>query len=99
MKDCDMVAALTDSNDVRIEDYWSYNHDTPPTDVAEGGTKDLTLLEGGIDENGYIDVTFKRKLDTKDEYDQAIEADIKADICWAYLNNRNGWYEHSHDSK
>lgn len=96
MTDCDMFAALIDKNNaVTVQDYWSKNHRTPNTDVKEGGTQDYEVVSGGVDANGEINVVFKRKLDTNDQYDQAIEPDIVSQICWAYKDNRQGWTEHS----
>ena len=95
MTNCDMFAALTDSTTVTIEDYWSRNHNTPNTDVKEGGTKDYEYVSGGVDSTGNINIVLKRKLDTGDKYDQAIVPDISSKICWAYRDNRKGWTEHS----
>lgn len=99
MKNCDMIAVLTDSIDYTYEDYYSYNHDTPLSDIEEGGTRDIEYVSGGIDADGYINIVLRRKLKTSDEFDQDIDADVKGKICWAYLENREGWREHSHDSK
>ena len=96
MTNCDMFAALIDGNNkVTVKDYWSRNHRTPKTDLKEGGTEDYEIVSGGVDQNGDIDVVFKRKLDTGDKWDQAIEPDLKGQICWAYKDNRQGWTEHS----
>ena len=98
MTNCDMIAALSDGTTVTLQDYYSYNHDTPATDQALGGTVDIVYVTGGLDTNGDINVTFKRKLTTGDAYDQDIVPDIKSHICWAYRDHgRAGdqWQEHS----
>lgn len=95
MSKCDMFAAITDGTSVTLIDYWSRNHDTPLTDIDEGGTEDIIYVSGGVDASGDIDVTFKRKLSTGDTYDQDILPDIKGNICWGYRNNRKGWTEHT----
>ena len=98
MTDCDMFAALIDSdNKVTVQDYWSIDHGTPRTDERSGGQNDYTVLTtgSGTDANGDILITFRRKLQTGDSYDQRIYTDINSQICWAYKDNREGWREHS----
>lgn len=95
MTDCDMFAALTDGENVSLIDYWSRDHGTPLTDIDEGGLEDIIYVTGGLDTSGNIDVTFKRKLDTGDKYDQEIFPDARGNICWGYRNNREGWLEHT----
>ena len=34
MTNCDMIAALSDGTTVTLQDYYSYNHNTPATDQA-----------------------------------------------------------------
>ncbi|OMJ89737.1 hypothetical protein SteCoe_8002 [Stentor coeruleus] len=95
MTNCDMFAAITDGTSVFLVDYWSRNHNTPKTDINEGGTEDIIYVSGGLNATGNIDVTFKRKLSTGDSYDQDILTDVKGNICWGYRNNRAGWTQHT----
>ena len=98
MTDCDMFAALIDSDSqVTVEDYWSKDHGTPRKDTSLGGKNDYTVITAGSgsDSNGHILITFRRKLNTGDSNDQKIYTDINSQICWAYKNNREGWREHS----
>ncbi|OMJ93868.1 hypothetical protein SteCoe_3057 [Stentor coeruleus] len=95
MTNCDMFAAITDGNSVTLTDYWARSHDTPKSDKNEGGTNDIFYDYGGVDLSGYIDVTFRRKLSTGDNFDQIINPDAKGNICWGYRDNRGGWTEHS----
>ena len=99
MTDCDMFAALTNGKTVTLQDYWSRDHSTPKTDAKEGGQNNLIYISGGLDEDNNIDITFKRKLVTNDEYDQDIFPDIHAQITWAYLDDKLGWKEHSEFGK
>ena len=98
MTRCDMFAALTDGSSIYIQDYYSYNHDTPQTDAQLGGTEDYTQLSSSM-VNGLLTVVVKRKLSTGDQFDQDIIPDVHGNICWAYLTNRNGWLEHSKECK
>ncbi|OMJ95838.1 hypothetical protein SteCoe_741 [Stentor coeruleus] len=95
MTNCDMFAALTDGENISLIDYWSRDHGTPRDDISEGGTEDIVKVSGGVDASGNIDITFKRKLNTGDKYDQQIYPDIKGNICWGYRNNHRGWTEHT----
>jgi hypothetical protein len=98
MTNCDMFAALigTDGT-VTVEDYWSRDHGTPRTDAREGTQNDYTVLTtgSGTDANGDILITFRRKLNTGDTYDQQIYTDINSQICWGYKDHRKGWTKHS----
>ena len=98
MTDCDMFAALIDTDSqVTVQDYWSRDHGTPRTDAKEGGQNDYTVVTtgSGSDANGHILITFRRKLNTGDVWDQTINTDINSQICWGYKDNRQGWREHS----
>ena len=81
MSDCDMIAALSDGKNVQLQDYYSYNHDIPGTDEKLGGVNNLVYISGGVNANGTIDVTFTRKLNTGDSFDQVIIPDVKTQIC------------------
>ena len=94
MSNCDMIAAISDGVTVTLQDYYSYNHDIPSTDQQLGGTDDVVFVSGGLDSNGNINVSFRRKLSTGDNYDQIIEPDVKQSICWAYRDHQKGWQEH-----
>ena len=91
----DMLGVITDGTSVTIEDYYSFNNYTPDTDSDLGTGNDYEYISGGVDSDGYIDVTFRRKLNTKDEYDTVIVPDKRTKICFAYLKNDAEWHEHS----
>lgn len=90
MKDSDMIVAeITDSNQVTLNDYYSNSYDAPPTDESLKGTNDITLL-------GYTDystnkeriVKFQRKLDTGDRYDKSLAPNEKLNISVARTGNK-----------
>lgn len=95
MTNCDMFAAITDGYSITLTDYWAKNHNTPNTDIKEGGKNDIIYDYGGVNLEGYIDVVFRRKLKTGDSFDQDINPDVRGNICWGYRDNRAGWTEHS----
>lgn len=95
MINCDMLAAITDGNNTLLTDYWAKSYSTPNTDIKEGGKNDIIYDSGGIDLDGYIDVTFRRRLSTGDSFDQDIIPDERGNICWGYRDNRAGWTKHS----
>lgn len=95
MIDTDMMIAITTGREVMLEDYYSYFHTTPPSDASLGGTNDLSVLYGGIASNGYINITFERKLRTRDKYDQDILMNQVMPICWAYKESSSGLSQHT----
>jgi DOMON domain. len=98
MSDCDMIGALTDGSTVTLKDYYSYGDFTPSEDTQLGGQNNLIFISGGLDSNGYINVTFKRLLNTEDTYDSVIVPDEPRNINWAYLDHQAGWLQHSNES-
>ena len=91
MLDCDMNAAFTDGETVTVEDFYSYNHDTPRTDSHLGGGNDYEIISGGLDSNGHINVRARRKLNTGDEYDKVVVPNAATKICWAHIDHKEGW--------
>ncbi|CAG9336277.1 unnamed protein product [Blepharisma stoltei] len=87
-------------------DLWSENHDTPKAD-SEYWNGEYSIIEqygyyypsNTTGSSGFINVIFKRLLDTGDIWDTVIIPGRKMKINWAYLrdsNNANaGFKEHS----
>ena len=81
MLNTDMMIAVANGYNSSIQDHYSYFHYTPPLDTILGGRNDLIQLNEGYDSNGFIDITFERKLSTGDKYDQIILIDEIMEIC------------------
>ena len=97
MFDTDMIIASTSDKSLVLEDYYSRTHYYPPKDTQLGGENDLIYLEGGFDDAFQIDISFYRKLNTNDKFDQEITPNAKIDICWAYKDYSDGIERHSDD--
>ncbi|OMJ65041.1 hypothetical protein SteCoe_39614 [Stentor coeruleus] len=83
MLDTDMIIIKNTGHYVLYDDHYSTSHYTPLKDTEQGGNNDLEFIDGGIDINGYIDITVKRNLNTGDKYDEIIPVDKSIEICWA----------------
>ena len=90
MKDSDMIIAeLTDSNQVTVNDYYSNSYNAPSLDVERGGKNDVSLL-------GYSDystkkeriVKFQRKQNTGDSQDKSLSPNSKLDIIVAKTGSK-----------
>ncbi|MDK2790077.1 MAG: hypothetical protein PWP15_584 [Methanothermococcus sp.] len=87
MKDADMVFGWVKDGHVVVLDLYSTGTFGPhPLDESLGGTNDI-LEYGGIEENGYTTLEFKRKLDTKDKYDKAFVRGQKIRFIWAMADS------------
>lgn len=87
MLDTDMIILTNTGYYVLYDDHYSTSHYIPPKDTEQGGSNDLEFTDGGIDINGYIDITVKRNLNTGDKYDEIILVDKSMEICWASKDN------------
>ena len=99
LDDGDMMGVVSDGTSVALLDYFSYPGAPPSLDTDLGGTNDLEYLSGGLDLDGYINVTFKRKLYTDDKFDQTIEPDTRSQICWVHTEQVQGWDKHDRKGK
>jgi hypothetical protein len=90
MKDSDMIIAeITDSNLVTINDYYSDSYNAPATDIERKGTNDISLL-------GYSDystnkeriVKFRRKQNTGDRYDKSLAPNDHLDVIVARTGSK-----------
>ena len=86
MTNTDMIAVLSDGTSVTTGDYYSFDRDTPPSDISLGGTNDISLVSSSLS-NGYLNATVSRLLVTSDPYDSKIVPDVKTLICWAYRDH------------
>eukprot|EP00361_Fabrea_salina_P007095 CAMPEP_0202439420 /NCGR_PEP_ID=MMETSP1345-20130828/36148_1 /ASSEMBLY_ACC=CAM_ASM_000843 /TAXON_ID=342563 /ORGANISM="Fabrea Fabrea salina" /LENGTH=790 /DNA_ID=CAMNT_0049053953 /DNA_START=63 /DNA_END=2436 /DNA_ORIENTATION=+ len=96
MKDVDMIVAIRREDTIDLMDLWSISDSTPPPDTSFGGTYDLELVSQKILSGGF-EVTFRRALDTGDEYDHPLSVDLEMEINWAWLGAAK-WVEHSKDA-
>ena len=77
IRNWDIVGIFIDSKGVTLEDCYSYTNEVPDTDSELGTKKDYEHISGGLDSDGYIDITFRRKLNTGDKHDEVIRPDIR----------------------
>jgi hypothetical protein len=82
MPNHDIMACETGTDGkLAMTDLFATAYAKPGTDVAQGGTQDLTLLEQEIS-NGVKSVVFQRKLNTGDSKDTVINT-TPLTISWA----------------
>lgn len=94
MLDTDMIIIINTGYVIKIQDSYSSKHYTPDSDTSLGGTDDLEYISGGIDENGHINIIFKRDLKTQDKYDEEIFIDKTMTICWAIRDDTQSMEMH-----
>jgi hypothetical protein len=94
MLDTDMIIVINTGYFIQIQDSYSSKHYTPDSDTSLGGTDDLEYISGGIDENGHINIIFKRDLKTQDKYDEEIFIDKTMTICWAIRDDTQSMEMH-----
>ncbi|MBI2860469.1 MAG: hypothetical protein HYX91_03055 [Chloroflexi bacterium] len=86
MKNADgVVAQVTGSGEVRIEDSFGVSRVQFVADVEVGGTNDIIEF-GGKEENGATIIEFKRTITTGDRFDSPLVTG-KQTVIWAYGNN------------
>ena len=68
------------SGKIEVLDLWSTGENLPPVDST---TNDYTIVTSSIVGDGYT-VTFKRKLDTKDNKDTPLAINSDYHWGWAY---------------
>lgn len=97
MYGCDMIVAMkndTHQSSLQLMDLWSENHETPYNDEdLPGGQSDLVYISGGY-YNKFIDVYFKRRLDTGDVFDKMIEVGAEIDFNWGWARGSSRFREH-----
>lgn len=73
MDNVDMIACERINREIKVSDKWSTGKNTPLDDSNFGGKDDLERTGFTLkDQDGWSLVTFKRKLNTKDQYDYVI---------------------------
>jgi hypothetical protein len=93
MKNADIIEGYVEGGKVTVMDMFSTGEFGPhPPDEQLGGTYDI-LESGGLENNGYTVIEFKRKLDTGDKFDQAVSRGINK-IIWAYGSEDKATLKH-----
>jgi len=86
----DMVICWVDqTGDPHAVDSYSTGHDKPKPDVDVGGTNNVEVLSGRVD-NGVMQVTFRRLLNTSDRFDAVIPAEGAFDTVFAWHDGVKG---------
>jgi len=84
----DMVVGWVDDTNGVVMAYDYFNHDNSKVsldDLDYGGTNDL-LVFNGEQVDGYTSIKFQRRLDTGDQYDQAL-VEGTSNIMWAIADS------------
>lgn len=93
MADADMVLGVVNCCGVTISDEFGTGPTTHRPDTELGGTDDI-LEFGGMEQEGWTTIEFKRALDTGDPYD-AVLAEGTITIIWAYSASKSLTAYHS----
>jgi len=94
MKDADMVFGFVKNGMVTVSDQFStgiYGPHVPDTEL--GGTDDIHEF-GGMEQDGFTTIEFKRALNTDDIYDHELTKGITK-IIWAYSSSNSLTAAHS----
>lgn len=94
MKNADMIFGYVIESNTTVMDLFSTGTFGPhPPDTEQGGSDDV-IDYGGIEENGFTTIEFKRLLDTGDELDNVINTGTNK-IIWAFGSSDNLNASHS----
>jgi NAD(P)H-flavin reductase/cytochrome b involved in lipid metabolism len=95
MIETDMIIIESNGESIKLGDFYSLSHYIPPNDLDLGGSNDVNFLQGGLDNDGHIDVYFYRKLKTSDPFDKKLFPNDLLEICWAYKDPSSHIDRHS----
>ena len=99
MKDADIVLGYVQDGNVTVQDQYSTGNYGPHVpDVELGGTNDI-LEHGGLAENGYTVIEFKRKMDTGDRFDKAFVPGQAIPLIWGFSDSGSPEVRHVADGK
>jgi len=82
----DMVFGWVKGGEATVVDVYSQGKEAHRADTELGGIDDI-LDYGGMEDNLYTVVEFKRKLYTGDQFDQALARGGSVEIIWALSNS------------
>lgn len=83
MRDADMIFGWVEGGEANVQDLFSTGATGPhPPDTTLGGTDDIIEF-AGTEINGVTIIEFKRKLNTGDQYDQALTQGQTISYIWA----------------
>jgi len=95
MKDADMIlTAVEDGEAIVLDEYSSGNYGPHEDDTFFGGTYDI-LESGGSEDEGRTVVEFRRRLDTGDEFDEALSPGQSVSIIWAMADSDSRYMKHN----
>ncbi len=95
MKDADMIwGTVEDGEAIVLDEYSSGNYGPHEDDAFFGGSYDI-LESGGSEADGGTVVEFKRRLDTGDEYDEALAPGESVSIIWAMADSKSRSMKHN----
>jgi hypothetical protein len=103
MAKSDMIMCYMDANSTaKCSDRWSDGYSLPKLDTSLGGKDDLTEVKGSLD-NNWLNISFTRKLNTEDKYDQKIIKGVETNLLFSLRKEGNPLTEgefnmHSSDS-
>ena len=95
MKDADIIlGAVEDGEAIVLDEYSSGNYGPHEDDTFFGGSYDI-LESGGSEADGHTVVEFKRKLNTGDEFDEALTPGQSVSIIWAMADSSSRYMKHN----
>jgi hypothetical protein len=93
MKNADIVTGYIENSTAFIVDMFSTGNFGPhPPDSELGGTEDVIEF-GGIEQEGFTIIEFKRPLKTEDDYDNDLVKGTNT-IIWAYSTSDDPYAKH-----
>jgi hypothetical protein len=95
MKDADVILGTIDDGKAIVSDEYSTgNYGPHEADTSFGGSYDI-LESGGSEADGHTVIEFKRRLDTGDEFDKALEPGQSVSIIWAMADSMSRSKKHN----
>lgn len=95
MKDADVILGTVDDGKAIVSDEYSTgNYGPHESDTSFGGSYDI-LESGGSETDGHTVIEFKRRLDTGDEFDKALETGQSVSIIWAMADSKSRSTKHN----
>ena len=87
-----IIAAALNGKDATVWDMWSTGFQRPSNDTALGGFDNVDMKTGGL-QDGVLQVTMTRKMDTGDQRDAVLQIGVPQAFCYAYLQSTTLGFE------
>jgi len=88
MKDADIYIGYVSGSTVVLEDHFAYKRTGHKSDVALGGTSNISSIKGN-EAGGVTTIEFIRPLDSGDPYDKALVPGQEYNLIFAYSTRDN----------